>query len=94
MTVVGVLISAFYNYLLAWAAAMVKVILGRGFVMPQLSQWQMYQIFSLGALVFIFLYNGKKGSYPKNSICAKLLQYGFYVFYPVHMLILWLIRVL
>ena len=92
MTVVGVLISAFYDYLFAWAVSVVKVILGRGFTMPQLGQWQLLQAFSLGALLFIFLYNGKKGNYPKNPVCAKLLQYGFYAFYPVHMLILWLIR--
>lgn len=94
MTVVGVLITAFYDYIFAWGVAVAKAVLGRGLAMPQLGQWQLLQIFSLGALLFIFLYNGKKGNYPKNPVCAKLLQYGFYAFYPVHMLILWLIRVL
>lgn len=37
------------------------------------------------ALIPIFLYNGKQG--PHN----KALQYGFYAFYPAHMLILALI---
>lgn len=38
------------------------------------------------ALPLIWLYNGKRGK--KN----KILQYGFYAFYPVHLFVLWLIR--
>ena len=37
------------------------------------------------ALIPIFLYNGKQGPH------TKALQYGFYVFYPAHMLVLALI---
>lgn len=44
------------------------------------------QGFAVFALIPIWLYNGKKG---KSS---KALQYGFYAFYPVHMLILYLIK--
>ncbi len=44
------------------------------------------QGFAVFALIPIWLYNGKKG---KSS---KILQYGFYAFYPVHMLILYLIK--
>ena len=44
------------------------------------------QGFPVFALIPIWLYNGKKG---KSS---KALQYGFYAFYPVHMLILYLIK--
>lgn len=40
------------------------------------------QGFAVFSLVFIWLYNGKKGS------SNKLIQYGNYAFYPVHMLIL------
>lgn len=45
-----------------------------------------YQGFAVFALIPIWLYNGKKG---KSS---KALQYGFYAFYPMHMLILYLIK--
>ena len=38
------------------------------------------------ALLPIWLYNGKQG--PHN----KLVHYGFYAFYPVHMLLLYLLR--
>ena len=94
MTVAGAVVATLYDYIFAWGVVVAKMALGREVVTPQLGQWQLYQLFSLGALLFIFLYNGKKGNYPENPVCAKLLQYGFYAFYPVHMLILWLIRVL
>ncbi len=44
------------------------------------------QGFAVFALIPIWLYNGKKGK------GGKILQYGFYAFYPVHMIILYLIR--
>ena len=44
------------------------------------------QGFAVLALIPIWLYNDRKG---KSS---KALQYGFYAFYPVHMLILALLR--
>jgi hypothetical protein len=44
------------------------------------------QGFAVLALIPIWLYSGRKG---KSS---KALQYGFYAFYPVHMLILALLR--
>ena len=44
------------------------------------------QIFSLFSLIFIWLYNGKKGK--KN----KALQYGFYAFYPLHIALLCVVR--
>lgn len=52
---------------------------GRSFEIPS-------QGFAVFALLPIWLYNGKKG------ISSKALQYGFYAFYPVHMLILYLIK--
>ncbi len=46
------------------------------------------QGFAVFALIPIWLYAGKKG---KSS---KVMQYGFYAFYPVHMLILYLIKLM
>ena len=46
------------------------------------------QGFALLALIPIFLYNGQRG------IQNKAFQYTVYAFYPVHMLILWLIAFL
>ena len=44
------------------------------------------QAYAVFALIPIWLYGGRKG------ISNKVLQYGFYAFYPVHMIILYLIR--
>ena len=43
------------------------------------------QGFAVFALIPIWLYNGKKG------VSSKALQYGFYAFYPVHLLVLHLL---
>lgn len=42
------------------------------------------QFYSLFALVFLALYNGKRGKYK--------LKYFFYLFYPAHLAVLWAIR--
>lgn len=47
-----------------------------------------YGACQFGALLFLFLYNGRRGS--QN----KAVKYCFYCFYPVHMLILLLIHAL
>lgn len=44
------------------------------------------QGFAVFSLIPIWFYGGKKGR------SSKVMQYGFYAFYPVHMLILYLIR--
>ncbi len=54
-------------------------ILGKTFEIP-------YQGFAVFALIPVWLYGGKKG---KSN---KVMQYGFYAFYPVHMLVLYLIK--
>ena len=46
------------------------------------------QGFAVLALIFIWLYNGKKGR------GGKLLQFGCYAFYPLHMLFLYILAVL
>lgn len=46
------------------------------------------QGFALLALIPIWMYRGKQGAH------SKLLQYMYYAFYPVHLLILWLIGAL
>ena len=89
---VGALLSVFSYYALSLGVAVAKWALGNALVLPSMTQWEFLQIYSLGALIFIFMYNGRKGTYPKNRKTAKLLQYGFYAFYPVHQMILWAIR--
>lgn len=43
------------------------------------------QFFSIISLIFIFMYNGKKG---------KSMKYFFYLFYPIHFFILEVIKIL
>lgn len=54
-------------------------VLGRVFEIPT-------QGFAVFALIPIWLYGGRKGR------SSKIMQYGFYAFYPVHMLVLYLIK--
>ncbi len=79
----GAALTVFHPYLLR---------LGLGLMglraIPTLTKWQVLQGFSLLAYPFIFAYNGQKG-----RIGSKVMQYGFYAFYPVHLLVLWLIRI-
>ncbi len=84
----------FRNFKFAWLGQLISMILlhivffkdqsiilnifGYEYFMP-------LQAFSVLALPIMWMYNGEKG---KKS---KVLQYGFYAFYPVHMLALYLI---
>ena len=63
-----------------------------GGIAPTITGWEETQIYSLFALPLILSYNGQKGSTPDGPILSKLTQWGFYLFYPAHMLVLWMIR--
>lgn len=90
----GVLtVAAFYalrGFPGAWLAQLAAMVLlnivgYRGQLLPFLG-WELpAQGFAVLALVPIWLYNGEPGRK------SPALQYGFYAFYPVHMLILYLL---
>ena len=96
--ITGILtIIAFYifrNFKFAWLGQLVSLILlyivffkGQSVVL-NIFNYEYFlplQAFGILALIPIWLYNGTRG---KKS---KALQYGFYLFYPVHMLVLYLI---
>ena len=46
------------------------------------------QIFRIFGLVPIFLYSGEKGWQPKSKWGKIAFQYAFYLFYPIHLLVL------
>ncbi len=83
------------NFPFAWLAQLVAMVLinivfFEGQVIPFELMGRMFEIptqgFAVFSLIPIWLYGGKKGR------SSKVMQYGFYSFYPVHMLILYLIR--
>ena len=60
--------------------------------MAVINVWLMFgssflQVFAIAAIIPIALYSGKK------STSGKAVQWAFYLFYPVHLTILWLISV-
>jgi len=93
----GVLtVVAFYalrGFPFAWLAqiaamALLNIVGFQGLLLP-LFGWEIpAQGFAVLALIPVWLYNGEPGR--KNPV----LQYGFYAFYPVHMLILYLVLTL
>lgn len=85
LTVLGFYCAIYYGQLLQ---AFLSPI--RNTPLPVLSPWRLTQLYAGLALPFIFAYNGQKGTLGGRS-GGKLLQYGFYLFYPLHMVILWLI---
>lgn len=87
LTCVLVLCAVYYSEILGCALNLVR---GNGFIFT-LTDWGKTQVWSLLALPLIFAYNGQKGKMPGGKIGAKIAQYGFYIFYPAHMLILWFI---
>ena len=79
----------------AWLAQLVAMVLinivfFEGQVVPVELLGRVFEIptqgFAVFALIPIWLYGGRKGR------SSKIMQYGFYAFYPVHMLVLYLIK--
>lgn len=80
---VGYIVALFYSPLVTLA----KGLLLGGSVLDGFDSWTLIQGFSACALPLIFSYNGQKGG------GSKLRRFAFYAFYPVHLLMLWLIRI-
>lgn len=94
LTVAGFFAAVYHGYLLSCAKALVLTAMGSPRTMPVMSSWQATQAYSALSLILIFAYNGKKGPAPQNKVLAKILQLGFYLFYPLHMVVLWLLSIL
>ena len=45
-------------------------------------------IFAAAAFVPMVLYNGQPGPKPQSKVWAAVIKYGFYAFYPLHLLVL------
>ena len=72
------------------AMVLINIVFFEGLVVPVEIFGHSFEIptqgFAVFSLIPIWLYGGRKGH------SHKALQYGFYAFYPVHMLILYLIK--
>lgn len=55
-----------------------------------ITNWNKQQLFAVLAFLPLVLYNGKTG-FSKSKSARKVKQYLFYLFYPVHMLILYFV---
>ena len=62
------------------------LILGASDLTPQ--RWDLITLCAAISILPILFYNGKKGYTPKNQTAALLFKYGFYLFYPLHLLLL------
>ncbi len=60
-------------------------------VLVLFSYWPFSSIQSFGALAFLplSLYNGRRTNRPASPMKRACVQYGFYLFYPAHMLLLY-----
>lgn len=90
LTVVGFFCAVYYRELLVSIRIILLLITGVERDFPTLSQWRQTQLYAGLALPLIFAYNGKKGVVGGKA-GGKVLQYGFYLFYPLHMLVLYII---
>ncbi len=88
---VGVLCAMYYKLLLSWAITVMRLVMGRQAAFPSLETMDIYRIGVVGAVVLILLYNGEKGNLPR-WLPPKAVQYGFYLFYPAHQLVIWFLR--
>lgn len=66
---------------------LVYVLYMSGFSIPGFN-WLLFLIFSLPNILIALFYNGKKGHFPRFS------QYFFYCFYPAHLLLIFLVKIL
>ena len=85
----------FHDFKFAWLGQLIGMIIINGYMMAGLtypinifgfSFDFPQQAFAVFALIPIWLYNGKQGPH------SKPIQYSYYAFYPVHMIIIHIIR--
>lgn len=60
-------------------------------VLSQMENTWQYRLFFIGlfaAIPFIAMYNGKKGGTEKSRLFSFLSKWFFYIFYPVHLIVL------
>lgn len=93
----GILTVLCFRYLKQFKRKNIVMITGHAIVIftyilaSQLKSWAFVQLYALFALIPILLYNGKKGFTSTNPAISKVMQYAFFAYYPLHMLIIYLL---
>ncbi len=88
----GMFFSIFHQQLLHWGKLALLPALGRPAAFDAPGEWTVYQLYALLSFGLIRIYNGRPGPAPASRLGRKAVQLGFYAFYPVHMLALWLLK--
>lgn len=87
----GLLAGIFWGRIWEAGANLLKMLLGQPVSFVPLDSWELVQLFSLLSLGLMLLYNGKLGKGPSRPLGKKAIQLAFYLFYPVHLVFLWIL---
>ncbi len=85
------LVFASRKYIIAAANGLYRSLVSSLPFSLTVQSWERMQLLAALALVPILLCNGKRGYTPKSPLVKNVIQYSFYLFYPVHILIIGLI---
>lgn len=88
----GLLFSIFHQILLSWVGTVVHLALGQKDVFVRVEGWNLYKLYAILSFGLMRAYDGSPGPRPASRLGRKAVQLGFYAFYPVHMLALWLLK--
>ncbi len=61
-----------------------------GGVISPPSEWALLQLYAVLSLPFLLFYNGKRASRTQDKVASAISKYAFYIFYPLHLLLLYL----
>ena len=56
-----------------------------------LKDWDFMQLLAAASALLLIFYNGKAGKQPQNRIARAAVKYSFYLFYPIHLMIIWFV---
>ena len=57
----------------------------------QIATWSIMQLFAAFAAIPLLCCDGTRGGTPKSQTAQKLVKYSFYLFYPLHLLVIGII---
>ena len=60
-------------------------------VVSPLKDWDVMQLLAAFSALLLVFYNGKAGKRPQNRVARAVVKYSFYLFYPIHLIIIWLV---